>query len=394
MLQYLLVREHFFTKFPLLSAAQIRALLDDKDSEVDFESAALTLIGARWYKANLSNDLLIWVLDKASSREAWKQFALSGYEEAKWVLENRSEWTFYIVEAALINAPKLILPVLLAKAVGDERRANYSDHPLHPVEDWIQGIYEGSNIAFQRRNDAWKIVQEWLLIGREITTGLRALGIILSPNYEAREPAAGSEGILVSFGYISTELMLHIQSLWPDMVSLLEELQITDLLPILDVVGEWAYVHNVNGKTPSQLPIMTSIAEMMMRDLIPLVKDHAGPLHRIKKYAVHLKVELNIPLEIEFEILYPLRETDDWKDDEQRQLEAVRELALQWCSMSPTDILPKLAYFEAEARSARLNYPRWSVFLCKEIARQLEDTSKWRAVAKSENLPADIVAQF
>ena len=96
----------------------------------------------------------------------------------------------------------------------------------------------------------------------------------------------------------------------------------------------------------------------------------------------------------DFQILYPQEDIENWEQDEERQAARVRELALQWLDRDPLEVVNRIAAIEAEAAAAAITWPRWTTFLCSEIAKRTNRSSTWARAAISVGLSADLVSPF
>ena len=90
----------------------------------------------------------------------------------------------------------------------------------------------------------------------------------------------------------------------------------------------------------------------MIKDVMSIPAIGQGILHNLKKIVKRLDLDITIAVDQEFETLYPIEDIKDWKVAQERETQAVAELANNWAAESPANIVRKIALYESEARSA------------------------------------------
>ena len=390
-LRHVLVRDVFFTG---AASLPIEPLLAQAPS---LPQAARTLIRARARGADVRHELLIGVLELARSEDAWEEYAWLGHDEASWTLQHHPEKTISIARPALLQAPETAIPMLLKVAVGDQRPLHsHPEHPLRLIQDWVHAAYPGTGQALERRKVLLQSVRDWLFSGRDIDVGLCAFQSVLSPKFEhhTTDPGMGNT-LTLRYGYPLMDEILDIQSLWPKVLEVIRAIETANWEPIRRMTEAWAYPGRVNVKiSPETHDIMHSFASQMLCDIASLAKNRPGVLHWVSQIAEHLNVNVEIPLDRDFETLYPMENLDDWKAAEKRQMSAVRELANSWSKLNPVHAAERIALIEHEARSTDVRWPRWTPFLCSEIARAIASPSAWIRAMIDTEATSDLVAPF
>jgi len=390
-LRYVLVRDVFFAG---ATSLPIEPLLAQAPS---LPQAARTLIGVRAGGGDIHQGLLISVLEQARSEDAWRAYAWLGRDEASWTLQNHPEKVITIAQPALDQVPEIAIPLLLKAAIGDQRPLHSTpEHPLRLINDWVCAGYPGIGEAFKRRTVLFESVQAWLLGGGDIEVGLRALQSILSPKFEVHftDPGMGST-ITLRYGYILADEMLAVQGLWPKILDVIRTLKIVDWEPLHIMVEAWAYPGRVNVKmSPETSHTMRSFAGQMLGDVVSLAKNRPGVLHWASQIAEHLDVEIEIPLDPDFETLYPVEDLEDWEAAEKQQISAVRKLANVWSKLDPIWVVERIVSIEHEAQSTGVRWPRWTPFLCAEIARNTLSPNAWVRAMTDTDATCDLVEPF
>jgi hypothetical protein len=390
-LRHVLVRDVFFTG---AASLPIEPLLAQAPS---LSQAARTLIGAKAVGGDIRQELLIGVLEEASSEDAWKAYAWLGRAEATWTLRNHPEKIITIARPALQQAPETVIPLLLEAAVGDQHPLHSTpEHPLRLIEDWIHAGRPGTGQGFERRRVLLQLAQDWLISGRDVGVGLRAFRSVLSPKFEyhTTDPGMG-DTLTIHYGYPSMDELLAIQSLWAKVLEAIKMIEVVDWESIRSMIEAWAYPGRVNVKiSPETSHTMRFFADRMLRDIVSLAKDRPGVLHWISQIAEHLDVEVEIPLDPAFETLYPVEDVEDWKAAEEQQISAVRELANVWSKLNPVRVIERIVSIEHEAQSTGVTWPRWTPLLCLELARDTMSPNAWIRAMIDTDAAGDLVAPF
>lgn len=103
---------------------------------------------------------------------------------------------------------------------------------------------------------------------------------------------------------------------------------------------------------------------------------------------------IEIPLDTDFETLYPVEDLEDWKAAEKQQISAVRKLANAWSKLDPVRVAERIVSIEHEARSTDVRWPRWTSFLCAEIAENIISPNAWIRAMIDADATSDLVSPF
>ena len=336
-----------------------------------------------------------------SVEDIWRMYGWLGRDEVLWILENHPERTIAIAWPGMVNAPDVAIPKMLEMAIGDHRALNaYPEHPLRLIEAWIQASYPRTGEALRRRKILLQITQDWLLSGRDLTIGLKGFRLAFSPVFETNESDPGNGNTLfLRGGRLLVEELKALQSEWSTGKKILESIEITDWEGLRDLVSDWAFWgHTSAPLSPETREVMQDLAGQMLVDLIPLMKEKPGLLHWVQRIADHLQLSVSIPVDDEFEILYPYRsrreEREDWKSAEKREIEKARALAKSWSGVEPENVIDKIIRFGQEARLAGITWPEYVRFVCYEIARQTESAQIWLEKAAGSTMQQLFIEPF
>ncbi len=391
-LRHALVRDVFFRG---AFSVPIEPLLI---AEADPQEKALTLIGAKRCGASVPVNLMISLVERANSNKVWTAFAWLGREEALQVIQRHPEIVVTTAAPILFHAPESILPLLLAAAIDDQRQLHSTpEHPLRIIHDWICETHPGDEEVISRRRVLLEAVEHWLSANGESRVGFQALKSALIPSFEYHsiDPGSGYQ-VTLTHGYVSIEELRAIQGFWPRAWALITRFPRFNWQSIRELVEIWAYPGrlnvNISGET---YEVMRSFAVQMLQDIVSIALDRPGVLHWAKQVADNAQLNIPIPLHREFEILYPERDfAESWREVEQRDSTAVRELAQQWSVLQPEQVVTQVIQIEMDAREANIDWPRWTPFLCGEIASQIAAPSLWVRTMIALNCTADLVQPF
>lgn len=371
-LRFALVRDIFF-KGP--ASLDPMTLIEHAQ---DLAQVASTLIGAKFRGAHVPPELLLSILEKARSEDAWNHYAWLGKDEANTVLERHPELLIKVARAALHKTPERAIPLLLKTAVGDERQlSSATDHPLRLISDWINESYPGSGEVIGRRETLLKVIKAVLSKGADPTTCLKALSFVFSLGYEQHtsDPGLGRT-ITFTHGPVTRDEVKSVGKLWPDALSMIRKIKNPDWLLVIEIIRKIAFP-GISNTYEGFRQVRKEIVAQMLKDLLSMPKVGPGLLHRIKGIARQLEINLRIALDKEFEILFPFEELDNWQTAQERQRKAVAKLVEKWEKLSLNQVVRKIALFEKEAKVVGINYPRWMPTLCWEISQRVEKRLPW-----------------
>jgi len=390
-LRFALVRDTFFCGATSLPS-------DDLINQaINIKDVTFTLIGSISRGAIIPKNIIESFVERCQTSDVWKAYCSLGTSECNWVLENHSNEFISIAGAALRVDPKKVIPMLLNEAIGDDRELHPNpQHPLRLIQDWVKAGEPGSGEAINRRKILLESTESWQSLKIEPKIVLQALQFVISPKFEVLEsdPGSGSTFALKS-GSVTFNEMLDIQSFWSRVIDIIKYSNVEDFKPIKEMIGSWAYPHFLKGNiSENHIENMRSFAFKMIQDSILIFKNRPAFLHWAKKVSKNLDKEINISLDPQFEILYPEERLNDWKECKKEQIAAAINLSKIWSKGPPDLIIKKLIYFESEAKSIELRYPRLSSLVCKKIAESISSPEVWAKLLISKNADGDLIAPF
>jgi hypothetical protein len=250
------------------------------------------------------------------------------------------------------------------------------------------------------------------------------------------------------FGYPLVQEIQTMQTLWPGILEALQESRIENWEPIRSMVEAWIYPERVNVLVSSDLHnVMRSFAGQMLCDIVLIAKDrpsldfghfqvlattgvgvaqiisacHGEPttcsyfrsdsalsvtvnrkmakvqpsmMHWVSQMVEQLDLKIEVPLDADFEILYPAEDLQNWEVAEKQQNLNVQELARAWVGLDPKWVADRISTIEREAESAGRMWPRWTPVLCQELARNIMSPNSWIHAFIDAGTTADLLIPF
>lgn len=390
-LRFALIRNTFFAEVGL----PIKPILDQLPNHYE---AAHSLMGARRRGASVPDVLLRTLVSELGMPNIWEDYASLGRNEAEWAFEQLADFLQPIAAPGLENAPELYLPALLNSCVKDKRPLNSNpDHFLRLIEDWVKSPDPERSVGLENRQTLLKVVEEWLINGGNWSVGCQALQYVMSPDFEnsSTDPGAGRQ-VSIRHGILSLENLNKIKLFWPRILGLLDRVDIDDWSILQRLVESWAYPGRFGVSMPDDMyNSIKSFAEQMLRDVVIRASQHPGVLYWAKGTSENCGYDLQIEIDDDFQILYPLRSREENLTKQQDEWNILlAPLVDRWISKDPKTVAKDLAHIENEARIANITWPRLTPSLCFELAKKTPKPLSWARAFRSVDLSIDLIHPF
>jgi len=389
-LRYPLVKDVFLDGAAALPLVPVLSKLEDPTTAAD------TLIGTRRLGAAVEPGLIETLLDASKHPDDLASFAGLGEREAERALEIAPGYRRQIAVAALASAPKIAVKILLDSAVGDSRpRHSNPDHPIRELEDFISSRYVGIATRFE----VMGAIEEWLAVGGSEDIALEAMCLVIRPAWEEHESDPG-RGMTITFSraLVSLADLRSLAALMDRMMSQVCKMRPESYQPITRMIHEWCFPQTLTfgGESPDPAWIRLSrrAVRMVIERLSSCAPDHIGLIASVTRTARNAGIRVRPEADADFQTLYPRERDADWKTAERRQGDVARQLARKWQSESPSTIAKLLSVHEREAQAVGLVWPRWTPFVCSEIADETTDGLAYVQALVSREVPADLVEPF
>lgn len=399
-LRDVLIREVFFSGS--LMQQSLYELLGNVPS---LSQSMLTLLSAKHRGASIPDQFLRERLQEIKEnrwrfpnhQEPWISYTALGPTEARWVLDNGAEYLLVVAPYVLRLIPEEVIPRLLDKAVGDNRELHSNpDHSLRIIQNWASNLKNENLIRDRKR--LCDAVTKWHLRNGDPKVSLKAMMLAIAPRLETGEsdPGEGNTYTIRS-GYFTLHGIAELRELWSQVLEFLKIIPINDWQPLLDTAHSWLHYEMITQEqelTDDVVEAARNLALNLMQDIVSLSAGHQGVLRALENLTKREDIQLEITVQPQFNVLYPINDWENYQLAEVAQKAAVSDLANAWIKIPPEDVVQKLERFEREAQEAHLRYPRYSPLVCHEIAQLCADPLSWVDLMLASELPVDLVGPF
>lgn len=371
-------------------------------------SAVEALVQAIRRGAVVPSEDLHQLVEQFGKLGAWRELALVGPDEARWVLAHYPGDLEDVSRNAIQTAPEAVVPLMLDRAETRRRGPAVLGVPSTAPQilaEWILQTGVPAE-ALRRRRLLADEAKRHLAGGGERQAALKALCLAISPRWEEKEddPADDRKGTL-SRGLPTLETVRQCPALWQEMRDTVIDLLAGNEAPswqiFKGVLWQWIYPEygfprSARDTPPELRTAMTAFAGQVLHDLSPLAADSPGLAAALKDLAERAGTGLAPPTDPTFDLLYPSPNLEFEELEERGSLrrEPLEALATVWSREAATEVAGKLARYEAE--SARVGFGRWrrTGALCGHLALQVENPSFWLEQLVEEALPPETVVLF
>jgi hypothetical protein len=390
-----LIKEIFFEPPSFLNIERLLEISINKHATLHM------LINVKARGANVPNKLLLNLLEQTGWNDAWLRFAMLGKVETNWVLSNKPELIIAIAPAALENNPNQAIPMLLQRAIGDQRNtASYPDHPMRLIQDWVHSGHRPEGEGIRRRRHLLTSTREWFNKGGDPLIVNQAICLCLSPKVEFHETDPGlGDRFTLHYGYLELNSLVELGKIWSEAFALLKEVKVLDWANLSSLIREWGFHYFRDIDLPEEMKKrMKSFAIKMLQDLIPLISVHPGMSQSAKEIAILLGVDLQIEIDPIFEVFYPtskpLGKIENDQIETEKQIQAVKDLATQWSQRPSKEVAHQLLEIKEEARLAEKYWPNYVPFLCQQIAQLVASPKEWGTSFLAVGATSEMIEPF
>lgn len=384
-----LLAEVFFTPPALLS---YHPLLDRAPALGD---AIETLAIAALREVDLPRDELRELVREAGSRQAWQAFAQLGENEGRWVLENYPEDITEVTPQLLQRVPRPTIQRLLHEAENTEHRP-LQWGPLRLLRDWVQDIpdlrYQRDIVdeALRKRRMLVEEAKRYLQRGGDRTLGLRACLLALSPRLENSRLAATRDAVTLRRGFLPASRVPQMLDLWTEIRKDFDELTQESWSELEETLRGWEWPTNLRREpTEEETVRYRAVAKRIVSDLAEHAKERPGLYMALKRWANRIELPLALPHD-DYAVLFPLSNritAQNWKEEEDKQAQAARELAARWASHPRQEVGRQLAWYSAEVRSFGNRDSLASGVFFRALADAVDAPEQWLSTFLEERLP-------
>lgn len=392
-LRSILVREGFYSKDQPCSVDPEVLLA----SACDRQEAVRALLGAYARKAAISLNTLYEHVEFIDSPSLWQDFASLNKEATLLTLQRRPELVRSIAWPFLEHIPEIAVTILLEHAVCDDRTLHTAtDHPIRQLSEWVTSAEPGRGLALRRRRAVLIAASQWIRSGKDISIGVKALALALSPRFEDHQPQPSTpRAIVLRSGVLTARELCELAQCWPEVRQLLDCTNVTDWKPIIDCFSQWLLPARL-GKIAEPTALQCrQTAQQMITDVIALASKRPGVLRVIREKAQWGELTLDVLVDKEFEVLFPLTDyKEDWRTRRTKQEADALALAQAWSNVPPAEVVSRLVWLISEASSAGLGGFGLAGFVCTKIAEMTSTPCAWTHCLIQGDGPAELVGPF
>ena len=393
-LREVLVRDTFFGGAPKL---QIQPFIAGSP---DLGETCLTLLGARARGGNVPIPLLLDLLQELNHPKIWKIFAYIGKEEAMLAAKFFKSYDHDVFEAILESAPEYAIPTLLENAVGDSRPLNsHPEHPIRIIEDWVKSAQPGKEDAIRNRMVLLDQITSLVDQRKLAEVCVKALKVVMSVDYQELKQAPGSGNTAnIFFGALTFDEIKELEKFWPKVKDILLRYGNLEWESTKSIIESWAYPGRHQRLSEDAANEMKLFAEEMLKDLLPLLETRRGYLHWGNHLSKTAGLSFEVPTDKTFEILYPRNDhslsSGEREISESKQAEDVCSLAVGFLKLGHIDSIKTIFEIEVESQLIGRAWPRWTPYLCSQLAKGCEQPLLWLTEEIKRSLPYDLVIPF
>lgn len=376
---------------------------------VDEEDAVETLVQAAQLGAPIGVSELRSLVGRVTSRRAWQRLAATDEGNARWVLEHYSGNVEDIIHPVLDTAPSAAIQRLLQDARSAEGPLHSSpEHPLRILQDWLQEprfVPGGGGAVYpqellSRRALVVREAKKSLDSGGDPVVGLRACLLALSPRVESSHETVSGGSIRIRSGVLPAKFVPEILSLWSEVRGLIVELTRETWTELEDLLQHWVYPETLTLGRPlpdETVTEMRRVPQQILQDIQGLADERPGLQWALLKWAERLEISLDLEVDEEFGILFPLQEhitSENWQQEEAALDEAARRYAAACSSRPPEEMVERLAFYQREAETFSHTMMEVPHAFYRALAQTVGRPEEWLASLLDHKIDAGYVGYF
>ena len=395
--RWVLVRRFFFGGAGSLPFEPFLTLVERPEDALD------TLMGARARGASIPDlerrlEQVAAQLPNHSSTILWSKYASLGPAEARYVMERHPDQLLAVGREALEQDPEQVIPLLLEQVrAGKEPPTgdSLSEKPLSLLTKWVTGPSRQGQDLLYRRSSLLRATDRWRRQGGDPNIAIRAICIALTPrsDYATVDPGAGRT-LTLHYELLAPSDVESLEQLWPIAREAVRDADRAPWRNLMELAFSWLSPWApADGHVSDEIRLaMRSFAGRMLRDLADVSRGHPGVQHQLRATAARAGLNLAVTLDPEFEALY--EELNSERADEMMKAGPPNSVLEAWERQPVQEMTRTLAQIESEADLAGIRYPRWSPYLCRELAKRVSEPLAVAEVFLDHKLPADLVGPF
>lgn len=379
-----LVKRHFFSKKASTDPLRYLSKYPKQSDAIDV-ILRVALIGGE-----VDRERLYHLIEETGLPSLFGGYASLGKREAGRVIDEHPDMALRAARALLDIYPEGILPLMLDKAVGDNRPLHsHPEHPMRIIQDWCKAVGYDNTIPIGNRDMLLGVLSSWCERVSQGKVTAQALAAIFCPRIEFLRPDPGS-GHTFAFGkgHLSATALQHLIDLLPT-ARLYFMVRGTDgLKELVGLLHDWVYEMPLMGETVTdeQKLLLHTGACLILSYVDQAAKGHLGIQVKLRQYARELGVQIECDSDEEYETIHPIEENarDGFEKVVATQRAAALLLAADYSKCDPTEVIAKLAHYDKFAQDANSSWPDYSIDVVSYLAEHVANIDEWARVSVTE----------
>ena len=385
-----LLREVFFSGHP--TAYDYRKLLRSVPSH---DRAVEAIVAARLYGAVIESSELRELVSRSRAPRLWRLLATVSRENAQWSLEAYPGNLLDIAGELLRWVPQAVIPKILALEAESSRTGKIRpDAPMNILLSWVQDIHAGSQEWIRRRRLVTRAAKKFLLNGGKPEVGIHGICIGLNRRIQGDSLDPGGNSITHRSAFLPVQGLREINTIWAEAKDAIRDIDAASWQHLLSTLRDWFPPEQAASRREvfeDERQIRRSLAERMLRDLLPISENSPGLQAGMSRLAGEFGVDLEVGQDEILELLYPPLVA---RKRQAHLEEAVRRLAAEWAKESPENIAVRIAFYEQEAQRIGEAWMNNMPELCQALAELVEEPEKWLDSLLAQDLRRDLFNPF
>lgn len=390
-----LVRQVFFGKIP-----NPEGYLNLFSHSPEKPHSLMVLVGT--HAAGARIPYLKELLKKHAHTTNLTEFAAIGVEEASFVIREFPEEIFETALGFLSTDPEQFLPMLYDHTIEIDNQFESSFSRIRSVIDsWLEELPPSHPVVPFRHTVLISATMEWTQ--RQNKTSKQVAKItnhMLCKAFEGSWEAWTSGAVDMtahSYRAVPTiEYSKQLEKQWNQVSACIcDSADVAGYwIDTIDLIRQWTYVLvpvTVNSET---VEIRKQFAVQIRNDLARYFSNSPGLLSEITKFDHNLSGCIPVPIDVEFQTLFPVERDEREQLNGESILEIVKPKVDQYIELGPEEAAKRIQYYEAEAEKAHIRYPRLTVHLCHMIAELVEEPLIWLDALIQKRCEVDLIKQF
>lgn len=329
---------------------------------------------------------------------AWRWWAISSEDRARWALANFRGELAELAPVLLARVPREAAKALLyqaAKPKNDDAWRLDEEPELRALSRWTGELGVSVGQLLERRSILVEAARKFVADGDDPELGLRATLLAFSPriNGQTRDPAVGNT-FTINWCYLPPDAYPTLLELWRTVdfsrISWSRKLWGDFSSLLWEHCQAQSFVQHGEDEERHRYEFITTV----LRDLARSANDHPALAAALVDHARRLKVDIKIPIDGVFDLLYPspheriTRPSDDFSGP-------LDKLASEWLQLGARSVAEKLRDYQRDIHVfGGGNPPHNLEAVAERIAGSLFSLEPWLRELLDFSVSGEFLAPF